>query len=381
MSEWLKEIGCKPIGYAYAGSNPAPATIRRPFGARDLVRWIRSRRRLGLRSARPRRVLLGAALRRYSRRARSSSALERRRRRAASAADGAATCRSPIRDPPRRVPARSARARRLPAPRRWTCAGTVARHPAQRVMALVSDRHGDRLPGARSRRSLLVAAGPIGMLSRRRPGAPATTSSTLALLRLVRGPGRWSADLDRGRSPSRQRAVAYRDLVHARLRRPCADHRRLPARSSSTRPKRSTSSHEHPDLELSKQLGLGVVHRDVRARRPAIEVLFGMLLISGAMPQAIVLIAASRSTPRSTSSASPSSSAACPSTASMLVLLVYGRTPNTRPLVKRFMPARPVRRSAQLAQLVEHLHGKEGVAGSSPALGFFCVTDAPTRSR
>src|SRR4051794_1028935 len=26
MSEWLKETGCKPVGYAYAGSNPAPAT-------------------------------------------------------------------------------------------------------------------------------------------------------------------------------------------------------------------------------------------------------------------------------------------------------------------------------------------------------------------
>src|SRR3954465_6261033 len=26
MSEWLKEMGCKPIGYAYAGSNPAPPT-------------------------------------------------------------------------------------------------------------------------------------------------------------------------------------------------------------------------------------------------------------------------------------------------------------------------------------------------------------------
>src|SRR5437762_8342748 len=24
MSEWLKEMGCKPIGSAYAGSNPAP---------------------------------------------------------------------------------------------------------------------------------------------------------------------------------------------------------------------------------------------------------------------------------------------------------------------------------------------------------------------
>src|SRR4051812_40139445 len=24
MSEWLKETGCKPVGIAYAGSNPAP---------------------------------------------------------------------------------------------------------------------------------------------------------------------------------------------------------------------------------------------------------------------------------------------------------------------------------------------------------------------
>src|SRR3954454_10059897 len=28
MSEWLKETGCKPVGLAYAGSNPAPPTGR-----------------------------------------------------------------------------------------------------------------------------------------------------------------------------------------------------------------------------------------------------------------------------------------------------------------------------------------------------------------
>jgi hypothetical protein len=27
MSEWLKETGCKPVGSAYAGSNPAPPII------------------------------------------------------------------------------------------------------------------------------------------------------------------------------------------------------------------------------------------------------------------------------------------------------------------------------------------------------------------
>jgi hypothetical protein len=42
MSEWLKECGCKPHGYAYAGSNPAPPiALRRPVvrrvGERRLV--------------------------------------------------------------------------------------------------------------------------------------------------------------------------------------------------------------------------------------------------------------------------------------------------------------------------------------------------------
>src|SRR4051794_25588771 len=34
MSEWLKETGCKPVGYAYAGSNPAPPTASPPVGGR-----------------------------------------------------------------------------------------------------------------------------------------------------------------------------------------------------------------------------------------------------------------------------------------------------------------------------------------------------------
>ncbi len=33
MSEWLKETGCKPVGSAYAGSNPAPSIVR--AGARS----------------------------------------------------------------------------------------------------------------------------------------------------------------------------------------------------------------------------------------------------------------------------------------------------------------------------------------------------------
>jgi hypothetical protein len=32
VSEWLKETGCKPVGSAYAGSNPAPAIAKQTHG-------------------------------------------------------------------------------------------------------------------------------------------------------------------------------------------------------------------------------------------------------------------------------------------------------------------------------------------------------------
>src|SRR5689334_22170478 len=46
MSEWLKETGCKPVGYAYAGSNPAPpirADCVDPCRRGSYVRLIRRR--------------------------------------------------------------------------------------------------------------------------------------------------------------------------------------------------------------------------------------------------------------------------------------------------------------------------------------------------
>ena|SRR5829696_4779636 len=48
MSEWLKETGCKPVGYAYAGSNPAPPT--RSWASSPGLRrsgWQRSERLVG----------------------------------------------------------------------------------------------------------------------------------------------------------------------------------------------------------------------------------------------------------------------------------------------------------------------------------------------
>src|SRR5947207_15923027 len=43
VPEWLKGTDCKSVGFAYAGSNPAPSTIReQKSGARDqAVRFLR----------------------------------------------------------------------------------------------------------------------------------------------------------------------------------------------------------------------------------------------------------------------------------------------------------------------------------------------------
>jgi hypothetical protein len=48
---------------------------------------------------------------------------------------------------------------------------------------------------------------------------------------------------------------------------------------------------EHPDLQLAHQLDLPLSDLEFVRLAGAIEVLFGLLLISGALPQAIVLIA------------------------------------------------------------------------------------------
>src|SRR5215210_2564742 len=58
MSEWLKETGCKPVGYAYAGSNPAP-----PTGSVASCPWAGSTPAAAARSpaVAPRRAALGWA--------------------------------------------------------------------------------------------------------------------------------------------------------------------------------------------------------------------------------------------------------------------------------------------------------------------------------
>ncbi len=169
------------------------------------------------------------------------------------------------------------------------------------VMALVAI---GMATGYRSRQAawLLVAAGPIGMLEFGvGPVLQRIDLLGLALFILWTGPGRWSADLERG---------AERDRFGADGRASGADLEALARAILALRVAAGAALiivalyeklinpelaldflREHPDLQLAHQFDLPLSDIEFVRVAGAIEILFGMLLISGALPQAIVLIA------------------------------------------------------------------------------------------
>jgi hypothetical protein len=188
---------------------------------------------------------------------------------------------------------------------------------------------------------LLVAAGPIGMLEFGvAPVLQRIDVLGLALFVYFAGPGRWSADHDRGAAaePTKDglalaiwclRVFAGIALIVVAFREKLA----YP----------DYAVHflaEHPDLELSEQLGLGWSTETFVRVAGSIEVLFGLLLISGAMPQAIVLIAGIPFNATLYFFGEAELFGHLPIYGAMLVLLVYGSHPEYRPLVKLLMPAR-----------------------------------------
>ena len=150
---------------------------------------------------------------------------------------------------------------------------------------------------------LLVAAGPLGMLEFGvGPVLQRVDLLGLAVFVLILGPGRWSADFERGAAPD----PFDRDgspLGAAGLTR--AGRAILALRVAAGTALIVVALYEkllnpdlaleflaeHPNLQLADQLGLGLSDLEFVRVAGAIEVLFGLLLISGALPQAIVLIA------------------------------------------------------------------------------------------
>ena len=139
---------------------------------------------------------------------------------------------------------------------------------------------------------LLIALGPLGMVEFGvSPVLQRLDVLGLAVFVLCTGPGRWSADMELGRGArAGARRPGARGVGAARRRRDRADRRRVRREAREPRA-RARVPGRPPGLNVAAQLGLD--WSDLRFIRVAgaIEVLFGLLLISGALPQAVVLIA------------------------------------------------------------------------------------------
>lgn len=155
---------------------------------------------------------------------------------------------------------------------------------------------------AREAAGLLILAGPLGMLEFGvDPVLQRIDVLGLAAFILIVGPGRWSADLERGKASdrfARKGPIADRDLdLLAKgilvLRVAAGLALILVALYEKLLNPQLALDFlaEHPNLQVADQLGLGMSDLDFVRVAGAIEVLCGLLLISGALPQVIVLVA------------------------------------------------------------------------------------------
>ena len=134
---------------------------------------------------------------------------------------------------------------------------------------------------------------------------------------------------------------------------------------------------QNPEFNLAQQFGLGWSDLEFARVAGAIEVLFGLLLISGALSQACVLIAGIPFNATLWFFGTTELVGHLPIYGAMLVLLVYASDPQLRPAVSALWPfgRRPVAsiRSALAPRAPSHLprvrscRSASGPARSGPA--------------
>jgi hypothetical protein len=98
---------------------------------------------------------------------------------------------------------------------------------------------------------------------------------------------------------------------------------------------------DHPEFNIAQQVGIDLSDLEFTRVAGGIEVLFGLLLISGALPQACVLIAGIPFNATLWFFGANELMGHLPIYGAMLVLLVYGSDPQLRPTVSALIPPRP----------------------------------------
>jgi hypothetical protein len=188
---------------------------------------------------------------------------------------------------------------------------------------------------------LLIALGPLGMIEFGvSPVLQRLDVLGLAVFVLCTGAGRWSADMELGvaREPSLddQARAVWALRVGAGLALIVVAFAEKLANTDLA----LVFLQGHPHLNVAREVGLGWSDLQFIRVAGAIEVLFGLLLISGALPQAVVVIAGVPFNASLWFFGVNELLGHLPVYAAMLVLLVYGSDPELRPRVPALWPWR-----------------------------------------
>ena len=190
--------------------------------------------------------------------------------------------------------------------------------------------------------ALLIAAGPIGMLEFGIwPVLQRVDLLGLAIYVLAVGPGRWSADLETGRAVEPTQLDHARGIWALKVAAGCALIVVAFAEKLATPDLAVQFLADHPELNVAQQLGIDMSDLEFARLAGGIEVLFGLLLISGALPQAVILIAGIPFNATLWFFGANELMGHLPIYGTMLAMLVYGSDPRLRPAVSALIPPRP----------------------------------------
>ncbi len=184
---------------------------------------------------------------------------------------------------------------------------------------------------------------------------------------LLIGPGKWSADAERGVAPVALSLPAARRAMFAlRVAAGLALVIVAFAEKLASPDLALAFLADRPELNVAQQVGIAMSDLEFIRVAGAIEVLFGLLLISGALPQAIVLVAGIPFNATLWFFGNTELVGHLPTYGAMLAILVWGSHPQLRPLVCAFPWRWPSRHGQRAANrpLAEPSALGPGVSGS-----------------
>jgi hypothetical protein len=184
---------------------------------------------------------------------------------------------------------------------------------------------------------LLIAAGPLGMLEFGvLPVLQRIDMLGLAIFVLVVGPGRWSADHELGRARELEPFRAAQGVFALRVAAGVALIVVAFVEKLAQPELALAFLDDQPELNVFAQIGLPLGDLEFVRIAGAIEVLFGLLLISGALPQLVVIAAGIPFNATLFFFGETELVGHLPIYGAMLLLLVWGSDPKLRPLVSAF---------------------------------------------